>query len=363
MKKVCALFLFSLITSQSFSQEKVKVAVAGLTHGHVNWIFDRDDKNDIEIVGIYESDKELIKKYSDRYDLDKNLFYTDFQKMLDKVKPDAVSAFGATSEHLKVVKACAPRKIHVMVEKPLATSVKDATEIEKLAKKHSIHVLTNYETSWYNSNQYIKELVETGKLGDIKKVMVNSGHQGPKEIGVSEEFLEILVDPEKNGAGALYDFGCYGANLMTWLMNGEKPLSVTAVTNQNKPEIYKDVDDEATIILQYENAQCVIQASWDWTFSRKDMEVYGNDAYAIASDATTVKRRPSESKPEEIIHLDPRKDPFDDPFSYLAAVVNKDIEMKDFDLYSLPLNLIVVEILEKAKKSAETGETIYFTEK
>jgi predicted dehydrogenase len=192
--------------------------------------------------------------------------------------------------------------------------------------------------------------------------MVNSGHQGPKEIGVSKEFLEILIDPEKNGGGALMDFGCYGANLMTWLMKGEKPLSVTAVTNQNKPEIYKEVEDEATIILQYEEAQCVIQASWDWTFSRKDMEVYGTQAYAIASDATTIKIRGVESEREQTIKLDPRQSPHNDPFSYLAAVVNKDIEINDFGLYSLPLNVTVVEILEKAKESARIGETIYFQE-
>ena len=360
MKKACTLFLFSLIITQSFSQEKIKVAVAGLTHGHVDWIFNREGKNDIEIVGIYETNNELIKKYSDNYNLDKNLFYTDFEKMLDKVKPDAVSAFGATEEHIKVVRACAPRKIHVMVEKPLATTVQDAKEIEKLANQHEIHVLTNYETSWYASNQYIKDLVEKGELGDIRKVIVNSGHQGPKEIGVSKEFLEILIDPEKNGGGALMDFGCYGANLMTWLMKGEKPLSVTAVTNQNKPEIYKEVEDEATIILQYEEAQCVIQASWDWTFSRKDMEVYGTQAYAIASDATTIKIRGVESEREQTIKLDPRQSPHNDPFSYLAAVVNKDIEINDFGLYSLPLNVTVVEILEKAKESARTGETIYF---
>ncbi|MBZ9629500.1 Gfo/Idh/MocA family oxidoreductase [Salegentibacter sp. LM13S] len=362
MKKVGVIFLFSLITFQSFSQEKIRLAVAGLTHGHVNWIFNREDKNDVEIVGIYESNKELIEKYKERYELNENLFYTDLEEMLDAVKPDAVSAFGATNEHLRIVEACAPRKIHVMVEKPLATTIKDAREIEKLATQHSIHVLTNYETSWYASNQYIKELVEAGELGDIRKVMVNSGHQGPKEIGVSEEFLGILVDPEKNGAGALMDFGCYGANLMTWLLNGEKPVSVTAVTNQNKPEIYNKVEDEATIVLQYKKAQCVIQASWDWTFSRKDMEVYGTKANAIANDAETVKIRRSESKPR-ILNLDPRKDPYDDPFSYLAAVVNKEIKMSETGLYSLPLNITVVEILEKAKESARTGKTIYFNEK
>ena len=95
------------------------------------------------------------------------------------------------------------------------------------------------------------------------------------------EFLAWLTDPEKNGAGALFDFGCYGANLMTWLMNDARPVSVTAVTQRIKPEIYAKVDDEATIILEYPGAQAIIQASWNWPFDRKDMEVYGRTGQAL----------------------------------------------------------------------------------
>lgn len=272
--KTIAFLLLAILTLPAMAQKPVRVAVAGLTHGHVGWIFNRKDKTDIQLVGIYETNPDLVKQFTERYKLDPKLFYSNLDKMLDEAKPEAVSAFGAISEHVGVVRACAPRKIHVMVEKPLATTFADAKEIQKLAAQHSIQVLTNYETSWYASNQYLNKLVEDGKLGDIRKVMVNDGHQGPKEIGVSKEFFAILTDPAKNGAGALIDFGCYGANLMTWLLKGERPISVTAVTHQDKPDIYKNVDDEASIILQYPKAQCIIQGSWNWSFARKDMEVY-----------------------------------------------------------------------------------------
>ena len=63
--------------------------------------------------------------------------------------------------------------------------------------------------------------------------------QGPKEINVQPEFLAWLTDPVKNGAGALFDFGCYGANLMTWLMDNQRPLAVTAIAQTNKPAIYR----------------------------------------------------------------------------------------------------------------------------
>lgn len=353
------LLCFALMSVQAFAQKPVRVAVAGLSHGHVGWIFNRKEKKDIELVGIYETNPDLIRQFTERYKLDPKLFYSDLNKMLDAVKPEAVSAFGAINEHVVIVRACAPRKIHVMVEKPLATTFADAKEIQKLATQNGVQVLTNYETSWYASNQHVNKLVEEGKLGDIRKVMVNDGHQGPKEIGVSKEFFAILTDPVKNGAGALVDFGCYGANLMTWLMKGERPISITAVTHQNKPDIYKNVDDEASIVLQYPKAQCIIQGSWNWSFARKDMEVYGNKGYAIAVNPTLVRQRLQEKAPEETIKLDPRPAPYTDPFSVLADVVQGRLKLDQNDLYGLPVNVTVVEILETAKESAKSGKTIF----
>lgn len=255
--KAVFVFVLYVVCSQAIAQKPVRLAIVGLSHGHVGWIFNRTGKNDIDLVGIYETNPALVDRFVEKYKLDKGLFFTNLNKMLDQVKPEAVSAFGPINEPISVVRACAPRKIHVMVEKPLATTLADAQEIARLARTSGIHVLTNFETSWYASNQYVNTLVEQDKLGTIRKVMVNDGHQGPKEIGVSNEFFAILTDPVKNGAGALTDFGCYGANLMTWLLKGKRPVSVTAVTHQNKPDIYPKVEDEATIILQYPQTQCI----------------------------------------------------------------------------------------------------------
>ena len=169
-----------------------------------------------------------------------------------------------------------------MMEKPLAVGMEQARAIERAAAEGGIPVLVNYETTWYPSNHAAYALAKDEKaLGEIRKVVVHDGHRGPKEIGVQPEFLAWLTDPEKNGAGALFDFGCYGANLMTWLMDDARPVSVTAVTQRIKPEIYAKVDDEATIILEYPGAQAIIQASWNWPFDRKDMEVYGRTGQAL----------------------------------------------------------------------------------
>jgi predicted dehydrogenase len=188
------------------------------------------------IAGIAESDPQLIARYKKTYQLPDTLFYSSLSDLIDHTHPDAVLAYNAISEHLGVVETCAPRGISVMVEKPLATTVHDADRIAALAKQYHIQVLTNYETTWYNTNQQIFEIVNgQHAIGDVRKMIVHDGHQGPKEIGCSPDFLNWLTDPVKNGGGALRDFGCYGANLMTWLMHGQAPIAVMAVTHRIKP--------------------------------------------------------------------------------------------------------------------------------
>lgn len=340
--------------------EPVRIAVAGLTHDHVHWIFGRDEVGDIEIVGIYEPDDVLWERYRDWYSLDEILHYSELDHMLDETSPEGVTAFGSTYDHLRLVEVSAPRGIHVMVEKPLAVNMDHASRMRDLAREHNIHLITNYETTWYASNHAAyQKFNEEGRLGNIRKMVVHDGHQGPKEIGVSNEFLEWLTDPVLNGGGALMDFGCYGANLMTWMMDGQEPESVTAVTQTHKPDIYEDVDDEATIIVTYPGAQGIIQASWNWPYNRKDMHVYGESGYIYALNDRNIRVMEDDRQAAEEMALDPRPYPKNDPFSYFSAVIRGDVTVRDTDLSSLENNITVIKILDAARESAETGKTVY----
>lgn len=368
MKHLLALLILSFCTSlagfnttaQTSGDAPLRLAVAGTSHGHVSWILNRKNKTDIQLVGIYEPNKELVEKQIKQFGLSKDLFYTDLKTMLDAVKPEAVVAFGSIYEHFAVVENCAPRGIHVMVEKPLATNVDHALRMQALAKKHSIHLLTNYETSWYATTEKSYQLLnDSNAIGKLKKAVFHHGHQGPKEIGVSKEFLQWLTDPVQNGGGAIIDFGCYGANIMTYLMKGQQPASVTAVTRQFKPQVYPKVDDEATIIVTYPDAQGIIQASWNWPFGRKDMEVYGETGYIISQNARNMLFRNQSQLPEKAIQLEATDaGVYLDPFSYFADVIRKKINVQDHGLYALPNNVTVVKILDAARESAKTGKTV-----
>lgn len=347
-------------TSENPSQSSsapLRVAIAGLVHGHAEGFFHQfKDRPDIQIIAIAEPDRQLFDRYAKKYTLDASLWHADLDEALQKTHPQAVLAYTNTYDHRRVVEVCAKRGVHVMMEKPLAVSFDDARAIERAARTGNIQVLVNYETTWYPSNRAAYDLVHENALGPVRKVVIHEGHSGPKEIGVSPEFLGWLTDPKLNGGGALYDFGCYGADLMTWLVDGQRPDSVTAVTQRFKPDVYPRVDDEATIVLAYPKAQAIIQASWNWPFDRKDMEVYGQTGYAITVKRDQLRVRLPHAQ-EELREAKPLATPQNDSISYLHAVLLEGLKPEGPS--ALDTNVIVSQILDAARQSAATGRTIY----
>jgi glucose-fructose oxidoreductase len=360
--RILPLFLavgFVIFASSLHAQQPpVRVAIVGLEHGHVTgFLHAFPQQHDAELVGIVDPNADLRAKYEQQYHLDHAMFYPTIDALLAQQHPQALLVYTSIGEHRRIIEEAAAHHLDVMVEKPLTLSLDDALAIRRAARAAHIQVLVNYETTWYSSNRAVYDLAEQGRLGELRKVVVHDGHQGPKEIGVQPEFLSWLTDPAQNGAGALYDFGCYGADLMTWLMHGASPISVTAVAQTDKPQIYPRVDDDATVIVRYPRAQAVLMPAWDWTFGRKDMEVYGTKGYAIAVNPTLVRERFSESSPDDSVTAPPLAAPEDTSLHYLAAVVRGEVD-PDHDLTSLDTNMVVMQILDAARESVRTGKTV-----
>jgi predicted dehydrogenase len=358
--KVILVFIgfFLVCFNPSAGQEPVRIGIAGLSHSHVLPLLRNMDRADIQIVGIAESNPDLSNRYAEKYSIDRDLLFESLDEMLEQTKPEGVITFTSIFDHLKVVEACAPRGIHVMVEKPLAVNTDHAEIMSKLSEKYGILVLTNYETSWYPSNYEGFEMISQGELGELRKIIVYDGHKGPKEINVNPEFLEWLTDPVLNGGGAVTDFGCYGADLITWILQGEKPLSVFAELKQYKPDVYPRVDDDATIILSYPTMEGIIHASWNWPFNRKDMHVYGTTGYIFIDDPVTIRYRLDEKSTEQVKKIPFSDAPFNDAFAFFAAAIKGAIEVGPADLSSLETNVTVVEILEAARESSKTGRKV-----
>ena len=341
----------------------IRVAIVGLVHDHVRGFFHSLPSHpEVALVGISEPDAALRQKYIAFTHLPASLFFPSEAAMLKATHPQAILVYTSIAGHRAAIEQAAPLHIAAMVEKPLATTVEDALAIQRLAQKYNVPVLTNYETTWYNSNTAAADILASGKIGDLRKIVVHDGHQGPKEIGVSPEFFQWLTDPKQNGGGALFDFGCYGVDLATWIMHGQLPLTVTAVTLHIKPAIYPHVDDDSTVVLTYPHAQAIIQGSWNWPFSRKDMEIYGatGTVDTLYDDKNPGAKLSIRLPGEAAAHIEtapPLTPPENNSLNYLSAVLAGTLHPQH-DLTSLDTNVTVIRILDAARRSAQTGRTV-----
>lgn len=346
-----------LSASSPQDTSKVRIAIAGLSHDHVGGFVFSKQHTDAVIVGIYEPSDTLFQYYAKRYNLPASLHYHSLDKMLNDTKPQAVADFGSIASHLATVKACAARKIHVMVEKSLALNYKIAQEMQQLAQTAGISVITNYETSWYPSIYKLMELTRNPDFGKIRRIIVNDGHEGPAKLGLTKAFMEWLTDPKQSG-GPILDFGCYGANLSSWLLNGKVPNSVFAVAQRFEPQTYR-AEDDVTIVLDYGDLTAVLQPSWKWTTGRKDMEVYGEGGYAIAVNRQTLCYRVGTNAPEQTITVPDNYLPFTDGIACLAAIARGTYQPKPFDVSAINNNVLVNQILDAARKSAVKKQVVF----
>lgn len=356
----CLSFVMGSVAEAQASKQPVRIAIAGLEHDHA-WSFLRLFAGcaDVELVGIVETNPELIARFAERRNLPPEIFFKSLDELFEKTRVDAVAAFNRISEHETVVRACAARGIDVMVEKPLAANMAQARAIEAEAKRSGFNVIVNYETTWYPAYTTAYALAcEQNKIGAVRKMVFHHGHRGPQEIGCSKYFLSWLTDPMFNGGGALNDFGCYGADLATWFMDGKRPISVFAAKQHIKPDVYPKVEDAATVVLTYPGAEVIIQASWNWPFNRKDMEIYGQTGHVLVPQRNELRVRVSKETADTIVVPEALIGADTDALSYLTDVVRNKI--KPTGQAALDVNMIVMEILDAAHRSADSGQVIKF---
>jgi predicted dehydrogenase len=367
MRKLVGIILLWFVISPTWAEElkpPVKLAIIGLDHdAAADFISRARSHQDVQLVGIVESNQALVTRYTRLLNLSTNFFHSSVEDLLAQTNVQAVVVFTSTFDHRRVVETCAAHKIEVMLEKPLAVNLTDALAMAAAAKTNGIQIVVDYETSWYSSVQTAYTIAHgQHAIGNLRKFVVAAGDQGPKEAGCSDTFLKWLTDPTLNGGGALTDFGCYGADLITWFMNGQRPDSVFATAQHIKPEVYTRVEDEATIVITYPQSQGIIQASWNLPFEERSIKIYGDTGYALAPrmDYLQVRLPGTEESDLELPTL-PGSALLTDDISYFIAVVRGDV--KPTGPSSLQVNLVVTEILDAARKSIELGRQIDLPQK
>src|SRR3954447_921560 len=136
---LCAAALAVSATAQTNSpSEPLRVGIVGLVHGHAGGFLGGGalvpagaalHRPDIKVVGVAEPERALFDRYAKRLGLEESIYFSNLDEMISRTHPQAVLVFTNTFDHTAVVKQCATRGVHVMMEKPLAISYRDALEM------------------------------------------------------------------------------------------------------------------------------------------------------------------------------------------------------------------------------------------
>jgi predicted dehydrogenase len=347
------LLVITAAAAVSLAAAPYRIAVVSMAHSHVGPHLEKILKSDaVTFVGLAESAPDLTAR-ARKLGVPENLIFADWRQMIDRIKPDVVWAFTETNRHVEVVEYCAPRKVHVMVEKPLAATHPEALAIERAAKRHGIHVFTNYSTAWQPAIYAAKAALAAGQVGDVTRMRASIGHMGPGDPRNSA-FARWLADPVQNGGGALMDFGCYGVLQSLWYKG--RPDGVLATTNQLRPEEFPKVEDNAVILLHYKDGLSILEASWNLPARpAAGFEIFGRKG-SLNILGGTIERRLNGAAAPTALPIDPLPPERADALSYMGNALRTNQPLEG--LVALPINIAVAEILDAAKQSVKSGRLI-----
>ncbi len=196
-------FLPSLFKCDEF--EYMGLAVAN----EEEWAETVEDKT--KISGIIESEMVKAQNFVDSYG---GKIYTSYSQLIADDNVDAVYLPLPPALHYKWGKKVIESKKHLLMEKPFTTELEKTTELLALAKENNVAVHENYMFIYHSQLEYIKNVINDGKLGDIR--MIRAAFTFPMRSANDFRYVKAL------GGGALLDCGGYPVRLMTELMGDVK---------------------------------------------------------------------------------------------------------------------------------------------
>lgn len=235
----------------------LRVAVAGLVHDHVwNNLPHFRNHPQAELVAASDPHARLRERIASEYQC---RTHESFDELLNAEEVDAVLVFGSNAGGAELAVQAADRGLHVLIEKPMAADLSGAEKMLRAASDNNVRLMINWPIAWWPQLQQAIEIAASGRIGDLWQVRYRAAHEGPQELGCSDEFCEWLFDPALNGGGALMDYCCYGVALARCLLG--MPQQATGLT-ANLCKSHLPVEDNALIAMNYPHALAVAEASW-----------------------------------------------------------------------------------------------------
>ncbi|MBX3010590.1 MAG: Gfo/Idh/MocA family oxidoreductase [Caldilineaceae bacterium] len=237
---------------------KLRVGVLGMTHDHI-WGNLKDlNASDLgELVAAADPNEALLTKAKQEYHCP--TVYDSYEELLEEESLDAVYIFGDNLTGAELAIMAAEAGLHVMIEKPMASTLDGAVRMLAAARTAGVSLMVNWPFAWWPQLQHAFTLIQAGEIGQLFQTKYRSAHAGPKELGCTPYFYNWLYDAELNGAGALMDYCCYGTALARYLLG--QPSRVNGIMGHCLKD-YITIDDNAVIVMQWPRAIAISEASW-----------------------------------------------------------------------------------------------------
>lgn len=301
------------------------------------------------IVAAADPNEPLRRKVAETYKVER--LYESYVDMVDKEDLDIALVTGDNAASADVVEKLAPAGVHAIVEKPMAATLAQADRMLNAARAAGTILMINWPTCWQPNICQAAEMCRSGDIGQVFYIRIRMAHQGPKEIGCSEYFWGWLYDAEKNGAGALMDYCCYGAAFCRWVFG--RPNAVQGVRGHlAKP--YPVPDDNAIITMLYDKHIASTEASWTQVPGFHDMEILGTEG-TLRTDHGKLRLWKAKGEPIEVAlpELPPGRR---NCAEYIIHCLETGQQPEG--MCSPEISRDAQEILEAGLRSADTGQRI-----
>ncbi len=197
------------------------------------------------LVAVVGRDREKNRKLGRKFRAELVYGLEEFGACLENPAVDAVYLATPQSEHLSATLAAARAGKHVLCEKPLALTPEQSAEMVRICEECGVQLMTAYRKYYEPSALYLKNLIQSGKLGKID--VINTSFS---ELHVPGKSIAWLLDSKVAGGGPLMDLGVYCVNTSRWLVE-EDPAEVSAHAWKKDAERFRDVEEGISFLMHF----------------------------------------------------------------------------------------------------------------
>lgn len=220
-----------------------------------------------EIAGICDESPPRMAGVIERFGIPSDRVFTDYGRCVEATRADVAILCPATGEHALWTERLAARGVHLLVEKPFASSLSDADRMIRSVAETGKYLAVNWPLRWVASHVTAARLVREGRIGRILEIHYYNGNRGPLRHGSDKEELtpgarekaSSWFYQRSRGGGSLLDYLGYGVTLGSWFNGSDRPLEVTSIVDIPSG---LEVDEHSITVVRYSTGLSKFETRW-----------------------------------------------------------------------------------------------------